>query len=85
MKDFVTYPAIFWYDIPDEVGITFPDSCGCTGQCKADSDVYTYVQETLGFHLADVDDADLPAPTPIQDIDTATVCLVRIYLPAYKV
>ena len=42
MKDFVTYPAIFWYDIPGEVGITFPDFCGCTGQCKADSDVYAY-------------------------------------------
>ena len=87
MKNFVTYPALFWYDIPGEVGITFPDFSGCTGQCKADGDVYAYAQETLGFYLADIDEAELPTPTPIQSIeheDISAVCPVRIYLPAYK-
>ena len=87
MKDFVTYPALFWFDIPGEIGITFPDFSGCTGQCKANSDVYAYAQETLGFYLADVDDADLPEPTPLQNIEhegIAIVCPIRIFLPAYR-
>ena len=86
-RGLVTYPAILSYDIPGEVGITFPDFSGCTGQCKADSDVYAYAQETLGFYLADVDEADLPVPTDLQNIeheDMSAVCPVRIYLPAYR-
>ena len=87
MNDFIVYPALFWYDIPDEVAVTFPDLPGCTGQCRKDCDVYAYAQETLGFYLADAEVETLPEPSRIQDIpheeDTATVP-VRIYLPAYR-
>ena len=88
-KDYVTYPAILSYDVPGEVGITFPDFCGCTGQCSEDSNISSYALETLCFHLSGMieDDEDIPEPSRIQDIsleDEQAVMPVRVYLPALR-
>ena len=86
-KDFVTYPAILSYDIPGDVGITFPDLPGCTGQCKDNSNIFSYALETLCFHLSGMieDNEVIPEPSRIQDIhveQTQTVIPVRVFLPA---
>ena len=88
-KDFATYPAILSYDVPGEVGITFPDFTGCTGQCADDCNISSYAQATLCFHLSGMmeDDEDIPAPSRVQDVKTEkaqTVIPVRVFLPAIR-
>lgn len=83
------YPALLSFDIPGDVGITFPDLSGCTGQCKADTDVMAYAQETLAFHLSGMidDNEEIPAPSPISNIRVAeneAVMPVRIYMPQFR-
>ena len=88
-KTFVTYPAVLSYDIPGDVGITFPDFPGCTGQCADDSDIPSYALETLCFHLSGMmeDGEAIPAPSRIQDVhteETQTVIPVRVFMPAIR-
>ena len=88
-KYFAVYPALLSFDIPGDVGITFPDLSGCTGQCKADSDVMAYAQETLAFHLSGMidDNEEIPAPSSITDIHTSdneAVMPVRVYMPQFR-
>ena len=87
-KDFYTYPALLSFDVPGDVGITFPDFIGCTGQCKADTDILSYAQETLIFHLSSMleDGEEIPEPTPMQDIKFSpeqAIMPVRIYMPQF--
>ena len=86
-KVFVTYPAILSYDVPGDVGITFPDFPGCTGQCADDCNIPSYALETLSFHLSGMieDDEIIPIPSRIQDIrteDSQVVMPVRVRIPA---
>ena len=88
-KDFVTYPAILSYDVPGDVGITFPDFPGCTGQCSDECNIFSYALETLSFHLSGMmeDDEVIPNPSRIQDVETEeaqTVIPVRVFLPAIR-
>ena len=88
-KTFVIYPAVLSYDIPGDVGITFPDFPGCTGQCADDSDIPSYALETLCFHLSGMmeDGEVIPAPSRIQDVhteETQTVIPVRVFMPAIR-
>ena len=88
-KTFVTYPAVLSYDVPGDVGITFPDFPGCTGQCAEDNNISSYALETLCFHLSGMmeDGEVIPAPSRVQDIRTEeaqTVIPVRVFLPAIR-
>ena len=88
-KDFVTYPAILCYDVPDNVGIVFPDFPGCTGQCSEDCNIPSYALETLCFHLLGMieDNETIPEPSRVQDINVEnnqTVVPIRVYMPAIR-
>lgn len=88
-----SFPALFEFGNDEQVGITFPDICGCTGQCSVNADIMAYAQETLEFHLSSMleDGEEIPTPTPIQNIETTShesVMPVRVYLspaPEYYV
>ena len=71
MKNIFTYPALLYFDIPGEIGFTFPDFPGCTGQCFEDKDIWEYAQETLEFHLEGIieDGEILPKPTKIRNLN----------------
>lgn len=88
-KDFYIFPALLSYDIAGEVGIIFPDIAGCTGQCKCDSDIMAYAQETLTAHLELMleDGEQIPEPSAIQDIKARfdeAVIPVRIFIPVFR-
>ena len=87
-KDFYVYPALLSFDIPGDVGITFPDLPGCTGQCKVSGDLMTYAQETLIFHLSGMieDNEEIPIPSPIENVHAdknEAIMPVRIYMPQF--
>ena len=87
-KDFYIYPALLSFDIPGDIGITFPDLPGCTGQCKATADIMSYAQETLIFHLSGMieDNEEIPTPSKIENLHAEkneAVMPVRIYMPQF--
>ena len=72
MKDRYTYPALFAYEKGVAgVGVVFPDLPGCVSQVDDDEDAMRMAKEALSLHLLGMekDGDDIPAPTPIKDLD----------------
>ena len=66
MKDFYSYPAIFYSD-SDGISIHFPDLPGCLPCATNIAEAMSTVREALGLHLLGMElgGEPLPEPTPI--------------------
>ena len=89
MKDYYIFPAIFGYDVPEQVGVAFPDLPGCTSQGNNDSDAFTQARVSLGLHLFSMErDGDIiPEPSLLHDIeleDYETLALIDIFMPPVR-
>ena len=82
MKDFYSYPAIFYSD-SDGISIRFPDLPGCL-PCAANlAEAMSTAREALGLYLLgmELDGEPLPEPTPISRLqpgDEATVVMIVV-------
>ena len=89
MKDQYVFPALFGHDLPNQVGVAFPDIPGCTAQGDNDMDAIRQAREALSLHLYSMEkDGDIiPEPSRIQDIKTEnyeTVVLIDVYMPYFR-
>ncbi|MBR0080952.1 MAG: type II toxin-antitoxin system HicB family antitoxin [Synergistaceae bacterium] len=89
MKDQYVFPALFGHDIPNQVGVAFPDIPGCTAQGDDDLDAIQQAREALSLHLYAMEkDGDvIPEPSRIQDIKPEsyeTVVLIDVYMPYFR-
>ncbi|MCL1874780.1 MAG: type II toxin-antitoxin system HicB family antitoxin [Synergistaceae bacterium] len=72
MKDKYTYPALFAYENGvDGIGVVFPDLPGCVSHGKNENDALRMGREALSLHLwgMEQDEDEIPAPTPIHDLN----------------
>ena len=49
MKNQYVFPALFGHDIPNQVGVAFPDIPGCTAQGDDDLDAIQQAREALSL------------------------------------
>lgn len=85
MKDQYVFPALFGHDIPNQVGVAFPDIPGYTAQGDDDLDAIQQAREALSLHLYAMEkDGDvIPEPSRIQDIKPEsyeTIVLIDVAL-----
>ena len=89
MKDQYVFPALFGHDLPDQVGVAFPDIPGCTAQGNNDIDAIKQAREALCLHLYSMEkDGDIiPEPSRIQDIKPEkyeSVVLIDVFMPYFR-
>lgn len=88
MKDFYTYPAIFYFD-NDGISIEFPDLPGCLPCAENMKSALKNAKEALALHLygMEKDKDDIPEPTDIRDIHTAgngKVVLIEVNMAVFR-
>ncbi len=82
------YPAIFTYELDQEIAVVFPDlNCATSG--GNDDDALLSARELLGCVLngLEEDGEDIPAPTPLSEIelpDNKRAVLVDVYMPSVR-
>ena len=77
MKNQYVFPALFGHDIPNQVGVAFPDIPGCTAQGDDDLDAIQHL------YAMEKDGDVIPEPSRIQDIKPEsyeTVVLIDVAL-----
>jgi predicted RNase H-like HicB family nuclease len=87
--DRYVYPAVLTYEDGYEIAVTFPDLPGCATSGKTDTEALMMAKEALGLHLwgMENDGDELPAPSPIRDIELEAgeiVALVEVYMPSVR-
>ena len=88
MKNYYTYPAIFYYD-EDGISIEFPDLPGCLPCAKTSEEAFHNAREALGVHLFGMEqDGDpIPAPSPVQALHPeagGVVAMVEVFMPSIR-
>lgn len=89
MKEQYVFPALFGHDIPNQVGVAFPDIPGCTAQGDNDLDAIQQAREALCLHLYSMEkDGDvIPEPSPVQNIKPESyesIVLIDVYMPYFR-
>ena len=87
--DRYVYPAVLTYEDGYEIAVTFPDLPGCATSGETDTEALMMAKEALGLHLwgMENDGDELPAPSPIRDIELEAgeiVALVEVYMPSVR-
>ena len=87
--DRYVYPAVLTYEDGYEIAVTFPDLPGCATSGETDTEALMMAREALGLHLWSMenDGDELPAPSPIRDIELEAgeiVALVEVYMPSVR-
>jgi predicted RNase H-like HicB family nuclease len=87
--DRYVYPAVLTYEDGYEIAVTFPDLPGCATSGETDTEALMMAKEALGLHLwgMENDGDELPAPSPIRDIELDAgeiVALVEVYMPSVR-
>lgn len=87
--DRYVYPAVLTYEDGYEIAVTFPDLPGCATSGKTDTEALMMAKEALGLHMwgMENDGDELPAPSPIRDIELEAgeiVALVEVYMPSVR-
>ena len=87
--DRYVYPAVLTYEDGYEIAVTFPDLPGCATSGETDTEALMMAREALGLHLwgMENDGDELPAPSPIRDIELEAgeiVALVEVYMPSVR-
>ena len=87
--DRYVYPAVLTYEDGYEIAVTFPDLPGCATSGETDTEALMLAKEALGLHLwgMENDGDELPAPSPIRDIELEAgeiVALVEVYMPSVR-
>jgi predicted RNase H-like HicB family nuclease len=87
--DRYVYPAVLTYEDGYEIAVTFPGLRGCATSGETDTEALMMAKEALGLHLwgMENDGDELPAPSPIRDIELEAgeiVALVEVYMPSVR-
>ena len=82
------YPAIFTYELEQEIAVVFPDlNCATSG--INDDDAFLSARELLGCVLngLEEDNEEIPSPTSLSQIklqDNEKAVLVDVYMPSIR-
>lgn len=82
------YPAIFTYELDQEIAVVFPDlKCATSG--VNDDDALLSARELLGCVLygLEEDGEEIPTPTPLAEVETQSnehTVLVDVYMPSIR-
>ena len=82
------YPAIFTYELEQEIAVVFPDlNCATSG--INDDDAFLSARELLGCVLngLEEDNEEIPSPTSLSQIklqDNEKAVLVYVYMPSIR-
>ena len=82
------YPAIFSYELEQEIAVVFPDlNCATSG--INDDDAFLSARELLGCVLngLEEDNEEIPSPTSLSQIklqDNEKAVLVDVYMPSIR-
>ena len=82
------YPAIFTYELEQEIAVVFPDlNCATSG--INDDDAFLSARELLGCVLngLEEDNEEIPSPTSLSQIklqDNEKDVLVDVYMPSIR-
>ena len=82
------YPAVFTYELEQEIAVVFPDlNCATSG--INDDDAFLSARELLGCVLngLEEDNEEIPSPTSLSQIklqDNEKAVLVDVYMPSIR-
>ena len=82
------YPAVFTYELEQEIAVVFPDlNCATSG--INDDDAFYLQRELLGCVLngLEEDNEEIPSPTSLSQIklqDNEKAVLVDVYMPSIR-
>lgn len=87
-SDRYLYPAVFTYEVGQEIAVVFPDLDVATSG-TSDEDALLSARELLGCVLCGMeeDGEELPAPTPLDKVsleENERVVLVDVYMPSVR-
>lgn len=82
------YPAVFTYELGQEIAVDFPDlKCATSG--TTDDDALLSARELLGCVLygLEEDGEEIPAPTPLANVNiqpNERAVLIDVYMPSIR-
>ena len=87
-SDRYIYPAVFTYEVGQEIAVTFPDLGVATSGIN-DSDALFSARELLGITILGLeeDGDELPAPTSLSEVPVEKnerVSLIDVYMPSIR-
>lgn len=84
-KDHYVFPAVFEYDKPGVIGVSFPDLPGCISVGENDTHAFQMAKEALSLHLygMEEDRDEIPEPSSPQEIDLDRENLVIVMIDVW--
>ncbi len=88
-KDTYIYPAVFYYEEGERIGVLFPDFPGCGTSGRNDEEALKNAKEALSGHILcmEEDNDPIPEPTPLkqvkpeyEDAEFTKTVLIEVYM-----
>jgi predicted RNase H-like HicB family nuclease len=89
-KDHYVYPAVFEYDKPGVIGVSFPDLPGCISVGENETHAYQMAKEALSLHLYSMeeDGDNIPEPSSPQDIlldqENLVIVMIDVWMEPFR-